>query len=312
MTSIVTGVAGFVGSTLAARLLADGERVIGVDSVTDYYDPQLKHANLAPLLGKPGFTFLERDIADLVHADVAGARHIYHLAGQPGVRRSWGSEFDAYVQSNVTATQKLLELALGLSSLDRIVYASSSSIYGNAETFPTSELALPQPISPYGATKLAAEHLCAVYAANFGLPITSLRYFTVYGPRQRPDMAFTRFLRAAATGDRISIYGDGEQIRDFTFVDDVVEANLAAALAPVASGSVYNVAGGSSVSVNEVLDTIREISGRELLVDYLPPANGDVRRTGGDTTRIQSELEWAPKVSLEDGLARHWQWASAK
>lgn len=312
MTSIVTGVAGFVGSTLAARLLADGERVIGIDSVTDYYDPELKRANLAPLLTQPRFEFLERDIADLTHADVAGARHVYHLAGQPGVRRSWGSEFDAYVQSNVTATQKLLELALGMSSLDRIVYASSSSIYGNAETFPTSESALPHPISPYGATKLAAEHLCSVYAANFGLPITSLRYFTVYGPRQRPDMAFTRFLRAAAVGDRISIYGDGEQIRDFTFVDDVVEANLAAATAPVASGSLYNVAGGSSVSVNEVLNTIREISGRELHVDYLPPANGDVRRTGGDTTHIQNELGWSPRVSLEDGLARQWQWASAK
>ncbi len=312
MTALVTGAAGFIGSTLAARLLSEGETVVGVDSITDYYDTSLKRENLQPLLENERFTLKERDITELRPEDLEGVRQMYHLAGQPGVRQSWGSEFEAYTHANISATQKLLELARTLPDLERLVYSSSSSIYGDAESFPTVESALPKPVSPYGATKLAAEHLCGVYAANFGLPVTSLRYFTVYGPKQRPDMAFTRFLLAAATGGTIDIYGSGEQVRDFTFVDDVVEANLLAASTNTAPGAIFNVAGGSNTSVNDVLSTITQISGRELSVRYLPPVNGDVRRTGGDTHLIRDELGWAPSVDLAEGLTRHWDWASAR
>ncbi|MCB0969696.1 MAG: NAD-dependent epimerase/dehydratase family protein, partial [Ilumatobacter sp.] len=203
----------------------------------------------------------------------------FHLAGQPGVRSSWGSGFPEYTTRNIDATQRLLEACRGRSGLRRFVYASSSSIYGDAESYPTREDIRPQPVSPYGVTKLGAEHLCTLYATNFDVPTVSLRYFTVYGPGQRPDMAFTRFIKAAIGGRAVSIYGSGEQVRDFTYVDDVVSANVLAATRDVARGAVFNVAGGSHATVNEVLGILGELTGSALRTEHLAGAAGDVKRT---------------------------------
>lgn len=310
MRAFVTGVAGFVGSSLAERLLSDGHEVIGIDSFTDYYEIARKRSNVESLLANQRFTLVEEDVLDAdLDAHLGGVSWVFHQAGQPGVRKSWGSEFAIYTRANVDATQQLLEAVRRNGHVTRVVYASSSSVYGDAERYPTLETDRPQPMSPYGVTKLAAEHLCSLYAANFGVPTVSLRYFTVYGPRQRSDMAFTRFTRAAALGDPITIYGTGEQIRDFTFVDDVVEANIRAAQSDVAPGSVYNVAGGSSISVNDVLSLLEGISGTQLNVNYIEKIAGDVFRTGGSTERISRELGWAAKVPLETGLTRHFEWA---
>ena len=313
MRALVTGAAGFVGSTLARRLLADGHDVVGVDSVNDYYDRQLKRANLGRL-ASTGFQFVEADLnaVDLPSL-LAGTEVVFHLAGQPGVRSSWGSEFDRYVTDNVRATQRLLEAALQVDRLRRFVFASSSSVYGDAERYPTEETDRPQPLSPYGVTKLAAEHLCTLYARNHGVPTVSLRFFTVYGPRQRPDMAFTRFCRAVGDGREIEVYGSGEQVRDFTFVDDVVEANLqvgTADIGAVPAGSVFNVAGGSSTTVNEVLELLGEISGRAVRVVRGPSVLGDVLRTGGSTEAISKATGWTPRVGLREGLGEQYRWAA--
>jgi len=313
MRALVTGAAGFVGSTLARRLLADGHDVVGVDSVNDYYDRQLKRANLGRL-ASTGFQFVEADLNAVdLRTLLAGTEVVFHLAGQPGVRSSWGSEFDRYVTDNVRATQRLLEAALQVDRLRRFVFASSSSVYGDAERYPTEETDRPQPLSPYGVTKLAAEHLCTLYARNHGVPTVSLRFFTVYGPRQRPDMAFTRFCRAVGDGREIEVYGSGEQVRDFTFVDDVVEANLqvgTADIGAVPAGSVFNVAGGSSTTVNEVLELLGEISGRAVRVVRGPSVLGDVLRTGGSTEAISKATGWTPRVGLREGLGEQYRWAA--
>lgn len=309
MRALVTGAAGFVGSNLARQLLREGHEVVGIDVLTDYYEVEIKRGNLASIPQK-GFTFHEADLntADL-GALLADVDWVFHEAGQPGVRMSWGKDFAVYVRQNIEATQRLLEAAKDAPNLERLVYASSSSVYGNAERYPTSEDDRPQPVSPYGVSKLAAEHLCSLYAANFGVPTVSLRYFTVYGPGQRTDMAFTRFVRAAVLDDTITIYGTGEQIRDFTFVSDVVAANIAAASRPVPPGTVLNVAGGSNVSVNETLAIIEDLNGRPLKVEHAEVVKGDVFRTGGDTTKISQVLGWKPEVTIEQGLARHLAWA---
>lgn len=313
MTALVTGAAGFVGSTLAARLLADGWDVVGVDALTDYYDPQIKRTNLTRL-DHPRFRFVE---ADLTTADLtpllADAELVFHQAGQPGVRASWGSAFERYTLDNIGATQRLLESAVAAPRLTRFVFASSSSVYGDAERYPTRETDLPQPVSPYGVTKLAAEHLCTLYARTYGLPTASLRYFTVYGPGQRPDMAFTRFCQAVHDDREIELYGSGEQVRDFTYVDDVVEANVRVALAGVENvppGAVLNVAGGASTTVNEVLALLGTISGKEIRVARGPVVAGDVRRTGGNTSAIRKATGWVPQVGLEEGLAQQYEWAT--
>ncbi|MGI3781866.1 MAG: NAD-dependent epimerase/dehydratase family protein, partial [Janthinobacterium lividum] len=297
MRALVTGVAGFVGSNLARQLLREGHEVVGIDVLTDYYEVSIKRGNLASI-PQTGFTFVEADLntVDLA-ALLADVDWIFHQAGQPGVRMSWGKDFAIYVRQNIEATQRLLEAAKDAPRLKRLVYASSSSIYGNAERYPTSEEDRPQPVSPYGVTKLAAEHLCSLYASNFGVPTVSLRYFTVYGPGQRTDMAFTRFVRAAVLDDLITIYGTGEQIRDFTFVDDVVAANIAAASTDVPPGTVLNVAGGSNVSVLDTLAILSAANGRPLRVEHTESVKGDVFRTGGDTTKITALLGWRPTVS---------------
>lgn len=310
MKALVTGAAGFIGSTLASALLASGDysEVVGVDSLTDYYSVARKRRNLSQSSLKE-LVFIEGDLMELDLASLLdGATHVYHLAGQPGVRASWGTEFRQYSRNNVDVTQKLLEASRAISSLESFVYSSSSSVYGNALRYPTSELDLPAPESPYGVSKLAAEHLCNVYASNFGVPTVSLRYFTVYGPRQRPDMAFTRFLTAVRDGNAVSLFGDGEQVRDFTFVSDIVQANILAASAAVAPGTVLNISGGTSISVLDVLSVIRDVTGREVRIDYQPRVSGDVRQTGGDSTSAGVLVDWAPKINIFEGLSSQWEW----
>jgi len=310
MNALVTGVAGFIGSTLAGRLLDQGARVTGIDCFTDYYPRSVKEANLASLLGRSGFHFVESTIqaADLGRL-VPDATHVFHLAAQAGVRKSWGRDFDIYTTNNIEATQVLLEASVG-TAIDRLVYASSSSVYGDDTPLPMRETAVPAPLSPYGVTKLAAEHLCHLYHANHGVPCVSLRYFTVYGPRQRPDMAFHRFLRAAITSQPIVLYGDGEQTRDFTFVADAATATSNAATRGV-PGRVYNIGGGSRVSVNRVLEIVGRLAGRPLDVRREGVQKGDMRDTYADTSRARADLGFVPTVTIEEGLAAEYEWMKA-
>jgi nucleoside-diphosphate-sugar epimerase len=302
MRALVTGAAGFIGSHLSERLLSDGAEVHGVDRLSDYYDPALKRANLTPLLDHDRFELTEGNVNDLDLAKLLdGADVVYHLAAQPGVRVSWGREFSLYGEDNVLATQRLLEAAKEL-DLQRFVIASSSSIYGDAEHFPTSEDEKPAPVSPYGVTKLAAEHLCELYFKGFGVPTVRLRYFTIFGPRQRPDMAFNRFINKALDGSPIEVFGDGGQERDFTYVADAVEATVAAG-ARGTSGGVYNVAGGNHATVAEVIETLGGLLGSPPAVENLPAVVGDARKTGADTSRAREELGYAPQTSLEEGLS---------
>jgi len=305
--ALVTGTAGFIGSHLSDALLAAGADVIGLDCFTDYYAREIKEGNLASLAGRPGFTFVE---GALQTADLGplldGVTHVYHLAAQAGVRRSWGREFTAYTSHNVEATQRLLEALKGR-PIERLVYASSSSVYGDAAAIPMRENAMVQPVSPYGVTKLAAEHLCHLYFVNYGVPTVSLRYFTVYGPRQRPDMGFHRFIRAALTGQPISLYGDGGQTRDFTYVADAVAATMSAGDRG-RPGAVYNIGGGSRVSISQVLDLIARLTGRPLDIRREPDQKGDMRDTFADTTRARADLGFVASYSLESGLAAECDW----
>lgn len=305
--SLVTGVAGFIGSHLAERLLKEGHEVTGVDCFTDYYARSIKEENLKGLLKNPNFTFFE---ANLLMMDLRelliGVDCIFHQAAQAGVRSSWGAEFEVYTSNNVLATQRLLEACKGL-RIKRFIYASSSSVYGDAEELPLRERSFLNPISPYGVTKLAAEHLCYSYWKNFHIPVISLRYFTVYGPRQRPDMAFHKFIRAVVQGEDIEIYGDGEQTRDFTFISDTVEGNILAMKSDVA-GEVFNIGGGSRISVNEVLESIQRVSGRTAQIVYRDVQKGDVRHTLADTSKVKKCLGYIPKVNLITGLTEQWKW----
>jgi nucleoside-diphosphate-sugar epimerase len=299
---VVTGAAGFIGSHLADALMAQGHDVVAVDCFTDYYDPSRKEENSA------SFPVLRLDLAaDPLEDALAGADAVFHLAGQPG-QRSFGPVFADYLRHNTLATQRVFESA-GAAGL-KVIYASSSSVYGDAERYPTAESAPPRPNSPYGVTKLACEYLAAAYARNFGLEAVGLRYFTVYGPRQRPDMAFTRLVEALLGGPRFQLYGDGTQSRSFTYVADAVEATLAALTA--GPGSILNVGGGDEATMLEAIAVLERLSGRSLDIEHLPAAAGDMRRTKADTTRIRSALGWQPRVSLEDGLTAQWEWASAR
>jgi UDP-glucose 4-epimerase len=308
MKALITGVAGFIGSTLAERLLDDGVDVVGIDCFTDYYPRPMKERNLSGPLTRRGFRFVETRIQDAdLAALLADRTHVFHLAAQAGVRKSWGRDFAIYTVNNIEATQVLLEAVTKAPALERLVYASSSSVYGDNTPMPFREDALPQPVSPYGVSKLAAEQLCYLYYANFGVPTVSLRYFTVYGPRQRPDMGFHKFLRATLRGETITVYGDGKQTRDFTFVHDAVSATIAAAERGV-PGRVYNVGGGSRVSVNEVLELIGRIAGRTPLVTVDGAQKGDMRHTYADTSLARADLGFAPSVGLEQGLAAEHKW----
>ena len=307
MKALVTGGAGFIGSHLSELLLERGASVRAIDAFTDFYPRPLKERNLQQLRGRDGYEFIEGDLREvnLAHA-LDGITHVFHLAAQAGVRRSWGSEFQVYTGLNVDATQALLE-ACATRPIERLVYASSSSVYGDDVEIPMRETALPQPVSPYGVTKLAAEQLCHLYHVNFGVPAVSLRYFTVYGPRQRPDMGFNRFFSAIRLGKPLVQYGDGLQTRDFTYVADAARATADAAVRGV-PGRVYNIGGGSRVSLREVFDLIARVSGRQVAIDQQGPQKGDMRDTYADTTRARQDLAFAPSVTLEEGLRRMWQW----
>ncbi len=303
----MTGAAGFIGSMLCERLLKDGHEVLGVDSFVEYYPRWLKLQNLEPSKSYSNFEFREGDLTKLdLRALLQNVEVIFHQAAQAGVRASWGSYFSSYVQNNIEATQLLLESALGLDHIKKIVYASSSSVYGDAESYPTKETNIPKPVSPYGVTKLAAEHLVSLYGSQYGLPTVSLRYFTVFGPRQRPDMAFHRFIAAALKGEEIVVYGDGEQSRDFTFIDDIVEANLLA-LQASERGSVLNVGGGPHATVNQVLGLLEGMLGK-LKVARREKQRGDARHTAADVTLARKVLGFEPKVSLEQGLRAEIEW----
>jgi nucleoside-diphosphate-sugar epimerase len=304
---LVTGVAGFIGSNAAEALLARGDRVRGVDSFLDYYPRVVKERNLAGLRRSPGFEFFEGDLVDVDLARlVDGVDGVLHFAAQAGVRASWGRDFRVYADSNVLATQRLLEACAAAGRI-RVVYSSSSSIYGDAPDLPTLETTLPRPISPYGVTKLAGEHLCRLYSQSAGVPTISLRYFTVYGPRQRPDMAFHRFIRAQLTDEELTVFDDGAQTRDFTFVGDAVRANLLA-LERGEPGAAYNIGGGSRVSVNEVLEMLAALTGRAVRVRRAEKQRGDVRDTHASTERARRELDWEPRTSLREGLAAEVDW----
>lgn len=308
MKALVTGSAGFIGSHLVEELLHQGYEVVGIDSFEDYYPRPLKEANLAKALSHPAYSFVEGNLltADLENI-LNGVDYVFHQAAQAGVRASWGKSFEVYVQNNILATQRLLEATKG-SGIRKLVYASSSSVYGDTSDMPLRETGITQPVSPYGVSKLAAEHLCQLYTKNFQVPTVSLRYFTVYGPRQRPDMGFHKFMRAALLGQPIALYGDGTQTRDFTYVSDIVRANIAAATSPVA-GEVFNIGGGARVSLMHVFDVIGKLTGSELDLRREGFQSGDVMHTWADLSKAERLLNYHPTVSLEEGLTHMVSWA---
>jgi UDP-glucuronate 4-epimerase len=309
MRALVTGCAGFIGSHLTESLLATGWEVVGVDCFNDNYARPQKLRNLERARAWDAFDFVPIDLSRGDLSDfVQDCDTLFHLAAEPGVRSSWSARFETYARNNVLSTQLLLDAAAARPE-KRFVYASSSSIYGQAERFPTREDTAPRPLSPYGVTKLAAEHMCSAYHENFGVSSVTLRYFSVYGPRQRPDMAFTRFCRAAIEGAPITVFGDGSQTRDFTYVDDIVAATRLAAETPGVEGRVYNIGGGSQISVKTALDAIAGFAGRPLDVRFGERQHGDVRDTGADTKRAREELGFRPAVLFEDGLERQFEWA---
>ena len=304
MRYVVTGAAGFIGSHLGETLLAAGYEVVGVDSYTDYYARSRKERNAAAL------DVVEADLAEMpLEPLLEGADGVFHLAGQPGVRASWGESFELYLRRNVLATQRLFEAAAAAGV--RVVFASSSSVYGDAERYPTPEDVTPQPISPYGITKLACEQLAHAIGRGLGLDAVLLRYFTVYGPRQRPDMAFTAMLEALARGDSFRLFGDGSAARSFTYVGDAVAATIAA-MERGGRGEIYNVGGGDEATMNEAIALAERISGRSLDVERVAAATGDVKRTKADVAKAAAELGWAPQTALEDGMRAHWSWAAVE
>jgi UDP-glucose 4-epimerase len=307
MKCLVTGAAGFIGSHLCKRLIKEGCEVVGIDNFTDYYARSFKESNISGLLSDPGFKFVEESILDCdlgrLFEDLDA---VFHQSAQAGVRASWGANFRIYSDNNILATQMLLEAAKS-SPVKKFVYASSSSVYGDTTDLPMRESSVTRPVSPYGVSKIAAEHLCYLYYRNFRVPTVSLRYFTVYGPRQRPDMAFHRFFKWILEGKVIQMYGDGEQSRDFTHVDDIVGANWLA-LEKGDPGKVFNIGGGSTVTMNQVIRTIEEITGRPATVDYQQMQKGDVRHTSADMTMAREELGYKPAVSIRKGLETEYKW----
>lgn len=307
MRCLITGAAGFVGSSIADRLLNEGHEVVGIDSFLDYYPRARKENNIVKAKSQKAYTFVEGDLLKLPLAELlTNVDWVFHQAGQAGVRASWGEYFDTYIRNNIAATQRLLEEAVKHRSLKKLVFASSSSIYGNAESMPTSERAVPQPVSPYGVTKLASEHLVSLYAKEMGVPTVSLRYFTVFGPRQRPDMSFHKVIRAGLLGEEFTLYGDGTQSRDFTFIEDIVEANILAAKSEIRDG-VFNIGGGTQATMNDVLAIVESNVGK-LNIKRTERQLGDARHTSADTTLARTMLGYKPKVSLAEGIRREVEW----
>jgi len=307
MKVLVTGVAGFIGSHLAERLIREGHKVIGVDCFTDYYPREIKESNIKKMRGDNAFEFHDADILEINLENVLGnVDVIFHQAAQAGVRASWGANFKIYTENNVRATQRLLEASKS-ARLKKFIFASSSSIYGDAESYPTREEMKPMPISPYGVTKLAAEHLCYLYYKNYGVPTINLRYFTVYGPRQRPDMAFHKFIKAIFNNEEIIVFGDGEQTRDFTYIDDIIDANVVA-MTVQAAGEVFNIGGGSRITVNETIDIIERVCEKKARKKYIEKQKGDVIHTAADISKAREVFGYEPKFDVEKGISNEVAW----
>jgi len=307
MKCFVTGAAGFVGSNISGKLLSLGHEVLGIDCFTDYYDIRLKKRNITDLIKNDAFELIEKNLLDVNLSSILDdVDVVFHQAAQAGVRASWGDDFSIYTNLNILGTQALLEASKN-KKIKKFVYASSSSVYGDVAEIPMKETSYLQPLSPYGVSKLAAEHLCYLYFKNFAVPTVSLRYFTVFGPGQRPDMSFHRFIKATLSGEKISLYGDGEQTRDFTFISDIVDANIAA-MEKGEGGEIFNIGGGVRVSMNDVIKMLEEIMEKKIIVDYQNTQKGDMRHTYADTTLARTKLGYSPKVSLRDGLVEEVRW----
>jgi UDP-glucose 4-epimerase len=300
MKALVTGCAGFIGSHLVDKLLEQGYEVIGIDCFTDYYQREIKEANISTALKNNNFKLIEGDILNM--DKFPDVDYVFHQAAQAGVRASWGKSFEIYTRNNIEATQKLLEFYKDF-AIKKFVYASSSSVYGDAE-LPMKEDSLLKPVSPYGVTKLAGENLCYLYWKNYGVPTVSLRYFTVYGPRQRPDMGIHKFVKAIFKGDEITVFGDGTQSRDFTFVDDAVEANILAAESNIV-GETFNIGGGSRISVNDLIKIMEDITEKKANTKYIEKQKGDVRDTLADVSKAEAKLNWNPRVNINKGLRKY-------
>lgn len=307
MNCLVTGAAGFIGSRLCRRLHKEGFSVTGIDCFTDYYPRFIKEKNLEPLLELERFRLVEEDINQMeITRIMSHADAVFHLAAQAGVRSSWGRKFSDYTLNNIETTQKILE-ACKMNPVKKLVYASSSSVYGDCPDLPMRESSRLFPYSPYGVTKLAAEHLCSLYFRNYGVPTVSLRFFTVYGPGQRPDMAFHKFLKAASEEKPIMVYGNGGQTRDFTYVGDIVEANLSA-MEKGKPGEIYNIGGGHNRKLKDIFPIMEQVTGRKIAITYTESQKGDVPHTSADISKAEADLNYNPRTRLEDGLRKEWQW----
>ncbi|MDI6785466.1 MAG: NAD-dependent epimerase/dehydratase family protein [bacterium] len=308
MNCLVTGAAGFIGSNICQKLLSLGHQVIGIDSFLDYYPRKIKEANIYKILSHENFRFIEADINYLYLDNIFdGVNYIFHLAAQAGVRDSWGKDFSIYINSNIHVTQKLLEHCLHIKSLKKFIYASSSSIYGDTNIFPITEEAKMQPTSPYGASKLLGENLCYLYWKSYNLPVISLRFFTVFGPKQRPDMAFHKFIKAALNDQEIVIYGDGEQTRDFTYIDDIVDANMLSMESDI-NGEAFNIGGGARISLIKTIHLLQEIIGKEIKIKYVEKQRGDMLHTYANLTKAKSLLKYNPCVPIKNGLEKEVDW----
>ncbi len=307
MNCLVTGAAGFIGSHLCRRLLKEGFKVVGIDSFTDFYPKRIKQKNIKPLKKDKNFEFIAEDINELsLKKILKKTDYVFHHAAQAGVRTSWGANFSVYIKNNIEATQKMLEVAKDL-NLKKFIYASSSSVYGNSPDLPMSETSPLYPLSPYGVTKLAAENLCLLYCKNYGVPSISLRFFTVYGPGQRPDMAFHKFFKSIAEGKQISVYGDGSQTRDFTYIDDVIDANLSS-LEKGKVGEIYNIGGGTRKRLKDIFPILENICQKRVRIARKETQKGDMPHTFANIEKARKDLNYSPQVNLRDGLKEEWLW----
>jgi len=307
MKILITGAAGFIGSHLAEKLVSLGHTVTGIDCFTDYYPRKLKEDNLSSIAKNKNFTLIEEDLLKVpLEKTIKGTEIIFHQSAQAGVRPSWGSNFDTYIQNNILATQKLLEASKNF-PIKKFIFASSSSVYGDSPSLPVKETDLTRPMSPYGVSKLAAENLCMLYNKNFKVPVISLRYFTVFGPRQRPDMAFNKFIKAILNGEEIPLFSDGSQTRDFTFVSDVVDVNIQAMESNV-GGEIFNIAGGARISVKETISKLEKLLDKKAKIKQLPVQKGDVKHTFADIGKAKKLLGYKPKIKIDEGLKQEIDW----
>jgi UDP-glucose 4-epimerase len=307
MNYLVTGAAGFIGSHLCKKLIRDGAHIVAIDAFTDFYSRSIKENNIRSLVNHPHFKFIPADILEIELDKIMDKVDVvFHFAAQPGVRTSWGTDFSIYTKNNIDATQKLLEAAK-TSKLKKFIYASSSSVYGLSPKLPMTETSTLHPYSPYGVTKLAAENLCFLYYKNYGIPCVSLRFFTVYGPGQRPDMAFHKFFKSILLGEEITIFGDGQQTRDFTFIDDIIWANLSS-IENGRAGENYNLGGGTRKKLADIIPVLEEICQRKTKIRYVSGQKGDVRHTFAEIQKAKDDLKYTPKIALEEGLRSEWDW----